>query len=904
MKNKKFLIMALSLLLCAAMVLPFVFIDAGAEAVNFDAANIGTGFKGKKISILGDSISTYAGVSNDSAANSTIAGNAVYYKENNEWGITREDTWWQQAIDKLGLELCVNNSWAGSGVMGWDTAVSTENPAGDGTVDYTDYTYAAKSRAQQLHTANANPDIIAVYLGTNDVKNAKSGLSTFASDKNAMLSEAAGTGTSGVKKFSLYIRMVNKMLEKYPAAQIYLFTLLPNEAQNDVQIDCMQDYNQSIRDLVTYYQSQGKKVYLVDLYNDTSITRDFEVLKKHLANTLHPNDAGMDVITNCFLSSLVHKNEYSLNPDNWREIEYDLTDVYVSGGQINTKRFSSSDQAPVSVSLIPSRPEYGMEVTVKAHKADAGEEDTDENWKDITAQTYSGGTVFIRNMHYSYYDRVKITAKAVYTPKNFRWEMGSTGLTSCVMDGADYSISGTLTQNALALKNGSVTGGSFSDAQYQLSDSILLRNEEPWAIEWKAAGAQTKDMMIFSKTDTASNRSNLYLFSDNGKTLYIGYRNTYRSQYWNYGVTLPTGMDASTSHVYRLVNRVDANGSNMVYLYVDGTEVGAMNNFTIGGTAQTGDLATQTFLNGRDLEFSFMGAGTGHYLNDCSIEYIQVWEGGGYDTLRLQQLVSEYNNELKTTMASATGFAAYKSAVEAAEAFLTGTGIDRTQAQCDAHVKAIEDARNKLTASADATEIFSVELLTHNYVPIGKPTGLKIITTPDVQKIQVGDTATPLLTNSSALQTMKIGGVERQVKVWLVTWLRTDKTQKVVQYRIHALKDASQTASDANSSDASVTFEVPYGANCLALIKVTKQPDKRNYFVGETFDKTGMEVTAYYGDGSVSEVVTDFVVKNASTPLTAADKFVTIQYSDPLYGDVNVTVDLPIDVLVNVSELA
>ena len=74
--------------------------------------------------------------------------------------------------------------------------------------------------------------------------------------------------------------------------------------------------------------------------------------------------------------------------------------------------------------------------------------------------------------------------------------------------------------------------------------------------------------------------------------------------------------------------------------------------------------------------------------------------------------------------------------------------------------------------------------------------------------------------------------------------------------------------------------------------------------MGEQFDKTGMEVTAFYGDGSVSEVVTDFTVKNASKALTAADKFVTIQYSDPLYGDVNVTVDLPIDVMVNVSELA
>ena len=36
-------------------------------------------FAGKKVSILGDSISTYVGVSNNTAYNSTIGGNALFY---------------------------------------------------------------------------------------------------------------------------------------------------------------------------------------------------------------------------------------------------------------------------------------------------------------------------------------------------------------------------------------------------------------------------------------------------------------------------------------------------------------------------------------------------------------------------------------------------------------------------------------------------------------------------------------------------------------------------------------------------------------------------------------------------------------------------------------------------------
>ena len=115
MKINKSIKIALAVVLCLAMLLPFipgkntpVVVEADAATVNFEnAVGDGSSFKGKKLSILGDSISTYEGVSNDSSANSTIGGNAVYYTENNDYGVVREDTWWQQAIDMLDMELCV-----------------------------------------------------------------------------------------------------------------------------------------------------------------------------------------------------------------------------------------------------------------------------------------------------------------------------------------------------------------------------------------------------------------------------------------------------------------------------------------------------------------------------------------------------------------------------------------------------------------------------------------------------------------------------------------------------------------------------------------------------------------------------------------------------------------------------
>ena len=40
-------------------------------------------YQGKKLSILGDSISTYAAISNSTKYNSTIGGNAIWYPKNN-----------------------------------------------------------------------------------------------------------------------------------------------------------------------------------------------------------------------------------------------------------------------------------------------------------------------------------------------------------------------------------------------------------------------------------------------------------------------------------------------------------------------------------------------------------------------------------------------------------------------------------------------------------------------------------------------------------------------------------------------------------------------------------------------------------------------------------------------------
>lgn len=61
----------------------------------------------------------------------------------------------------------------------------------------------------------------------------------------------------------------------------------------------------------------------------------------------------------------------------------------------------------------------------------------------------------------------------------------------------------------------------------------------------------------------------------------------------------------------------------------------------------------------------------------------------------------------------------------------------------------------------------------------------------------------------------------------------------------------------------------------LTEIKVTKQPDKLSYLEGAEFDPTGMEVTAYYNNGT-SETVSEYEINGyTSTPGT---KTITVSF--------------------------
>ena len=233
---------------------------------------------------------------------------------------------------------------------------------------------------------------------------------------------------------------------------------------------------------------------------------------------------------------------------------------------------------------------------------------------DITSTAVKGNTITVANPT----GDIRITAKGNLDTRakvSYRWELASNALRSVNDNGAIY--------NHATLTAGSCTGNVFTDAQHKLEKPILLSHTLPWVIEWKSSGEWAGSLLLAGASN-GNSEGDSYIYRRPGSDLIaIGYYTG--TQYRNYGVNLSDhGIDGTASHVYRLVNEINADGSNMVYLYVDNTKLGAMNHYHIGGTSQN---TTSNWLNGRDLVFSYMGTSS-HPISNCTINYIQVWEKG------------------------------------------------------------------------------------------------------------------------------------------------------------------------------------------------------------------------------------------------------------------------------------
>jgi len=599
--------MLLSIALGVAILMPVAPVQAAvAQGDNFAFKY----FEGLNFSLLGDSISTYDGVSNNASYNSTIGGNAAYYGATgrDDWAtsieplnVSRGDTWWQQTVDTLGMNLCVNNSWSGSYIRNGANANS-----------------GCVSRCRQLHnTAGTKPDIIALYMGTNDC-NSNTDVSTLGTPNDGMYNKVAtelnNTSFAPGTILGAYSLMIARAKNSYPNAEIYCFTLLPKiYCGSEANCDVYQAFNAGLKEIAAHYG-----VYVVDLFEECGLHNE-ELYKEYCLstdpiNSLHPNPWGMDAITNCFISTLMKNSKYVT--DTVYDVSYDLSNVYVKVGNVENGKTMFGD-VTAAVAGNPFRVELGtaglanIQISVKMGGVD------------ITKDAVRGDVVSIEKVT----GDVVITA---YEYDNFHWEAKERALFS------NPNLEATFSYNDAALISGTYgANGVFDYAtapQFELKEPAMLLHDKPWVMEFRITGVGPADEPtagfkggILLTSDTANGKvdGNTYLHINQSSVL-LGHRDSGFNN-TGYDFTEIAAKLGSTSgqamrnepHTYRLVNRINADGSNMVYLYVDGIEIGPMN----------GGRTNVSTISGRDYMIHYLGS-SDYPLRACQLHYMKIFENG------------------------------------------------------------------------------------------------------------------------------------------------------------------------------------------------------------------------------------------------------------------------------------
>ena len=262
---------------------------AGIKSPNIIQRNL----KGKKISILGDSISTYQGWLADSEYQ------AWYPHVNAEGGTLNhvEETWWYQVIAETGMVLLKNASWSGSTCCG---NASATNTAAAGCSD---------KRISDLADGNTEPDIIIVYIGTNDFQLNRS-LKGWSKDMALPTNESNASNDFSIA----YCLMLSKIMNTYKNAKIFCCTLLPKgyvENKTDTPIypyknsndKTLNDYNAKIIEIA---ESLGISVIRLDLcginYGNMAEYLIWNIHSDKLL--LHPLPSGMKYIADKIYKSL------------------------------------------------------------------------------------------------------------------------------------------------------------------------------------------------------------------------------------------------------------------------------------------------------------------------------------------------------------------------------------------------------------------------------------------------------------------------------------------------------------------------------------------------------------------------------------------------------------------------
>ena len=229
---------------------------------------------GKKISILGDSLSTYAGINNYATSGTraysdgeyTYAGNGCRYPQKDLLSNV-QDMYWMKLINHFNMTLLVNESIAGSTVISSD-AESISN----------------MTRIGHLGN-NGTPDIILVNAGTNDIGRAVT-IGTFNTDDPSNLTDAQVNALPVDTFANAYRTMIIRLQHYYPDSIVIV--LLPNYTSTYYTPNEADEYNEVIKNICDYFG-----VFWID-----TRTAGISMFNRetYLSDGIHYNSAGMELL--------------------------------------------------------------------------------------------------------------------------------------------------------------------------------------------------------------------------------------------------------------------------------------------------------------------------------------------------------------------------------------------------------------------------------------------------------------------------------------------------------------------------------------------------------------------------------------------------------------------------------
>lgn len=215
------------------------------------------------VSIMGDSISTFEGYN--------PAGYSVFYDEYNAKRNGMKsvyDTWWAKVNQFLHAYICVNNSFSGSKVSGYEFPSASCN-----------------QRTSLLHINEYFPDLILIYIGFNDFGSGIKITTDLSEDMSCF--------------FESYCNMLKKIKNNYPKSRIICGTLMQGFVKNDASWSfphklsgvSIYEYNAAIK--------ISAKLSGVDWADLAALNINYETL-----DGTHPTKDGHNSIANAWIACL------------------------------------------------------------------------------------------------------------------------------------------------------------------------------------------------------------------------------------------------------------------------------------------------------------------------------------------------------------------------------------------------------------------------------------------------------------------------------------------------------------------------------------------------------------------------------------------------------------------------